>query len=75
MKKYVTFRQLQQFPFAFSNSCIDFPGIPVLFYPPPIIRFDRTYHVLSLTNFQSYECDKQFTLIYINFEFKVTHSL
>ena len=57
-------RVLQQFLFAFSNSRLDFPGIPkftsCLILSSLInllINWDGTYHMLSLTNFQSYECD------------------
>ena len=46
-------RQLQQFPFAFPNSRIDFPGIPdfpTRVIPPSLINFDQTYtHYRSLT--------------------------
>ena len=39
-------RQLQQFPFAFSNSRLDFPGIPDFpsrVIPPSLINFVQTY--------------------------------
>ena len=64
--KTVISRVLQHFPFAFPNTRIDFPGIPEFSFgliPPSLIYFDRTYHMLSLTNFQSYECGKWFTAI------------
>ena len=43
-------RVLQRFPFAYSIQ--EFPSRLI---PPSLINFDHTYHMLSLTNFLSYE--------------------
>ena len=46
-----------------SNCFPGNSGIPVPFDSPSLINFDHTYHMLSPTNFQSDECDEQFTAI------------